>query len=95
MASKLFTFTFTFYTQNVTTRRRCGRNDNQDSPRELPAHRANGTAADQSESKVSEAARRGGGGRRKWLGGGGRAGGGRPRSSSDRRGRGEGPHGVS
>ena len=37
------------HTQNFTTRRGCGRNDNQDSPRELPAHRANGTAADQSE----------------------------------------------
>ena len=51
--------------------RRCGRNDNQDCPRELPAHRAHGTAAEQSASKVSEAARRGGGGLRKWLGGGG------------------------
>ena len=33
------------HTQNATTCRRCGRNDNQDSPRELSAHRANGIAA--------------------------------------------------
>ena len=50
------------HTQNATTRRRCGRNDTQDSPRELSAHRANGSAADQAESKVSGAARRGRGG---------------------------------
>ena len=37
------------HTQNVTTRRRCVRNDNQDSPRELLAHRANGIAADQGD----------------------------------------------
>ena len=43
------------HTQNVTTRRRCGRNDNQDSPRGLSAHRANGIAADQAESKVASA----------------------------------------
>ena len=44
------------HTQSVTTRRRCGRNDNQESPRDLSAHRANGIAADQAESKVSGAA---------------------------------------
>ena len=32
------------HTQNATTRRRCGRNNNQDSPRELSAHRANDIA---------------------------------------------------
>ena len=35
------------HTQNATTRRRCGRNDNQASPRELSAYRANGIASDQ------------------------------------------------
>ena len=48
------------HTQNATTRRRSGRNDNQDSPRELQGHRANGTAADQSESNESEGGGRGG-----------------------------------
>ena len=40
-------------------------------PPELSAHRANGIAADQAESKVYWAARRGGGGWRNRLGGGG------------------------
>ena len=52
--------------QNPSKAWRRGRNDNQDSPRELSAHRANGIAADQAESRVSGAARRGG---RKRLGG--------------------------
>ena len=58
------------HTQNVTTRRRCGRNDNQDSPRDLSAHRAHGIAADEVESKVSGAARRGRRGLEVAVGGG-------------------------
>ena len=49
------------HTQTIATRRRCVRNDNQDSPRE--------PKADEAESKVSGAARRGDGGWRKRVGG--------------------------
>ena len=48
------------HTQSVTTRRRCGRNSNQEAPREVSAPRGIGIAADQVKSKVSGAA--GGGG---------------------------------
>ena len=44
------------HTQSVTTRRGCGRNKKQEAPRELPAHRGIGIAADQAESNVSGAA---------------------------------------
>ena len=44
------------HTQSVATRRRCGRNGKHEAPRELSAHRGIGIAADQAESKVSEAA---------------------------------------
>ena len=45
------------HTQSDTTRRRRGRNDKHDAPRELSAHRGIGIAAEQAESTYTEVQR--------------------------------------